>query len=205
MLIGLTGRAQAGKDTVYERAAHVVAQSWADLDRVAPIVERRSFADTLYRSAAAALCVTEETLRIYKADPDVTIEVVHRDLGPLQILSTRQYLQAYGTEAHRDIFGSDFWVEHANLHNHHDRIVFVTDVRFDNEAHAVRDAGGIIVEVVGPDNGLGTDHPSEAGVHRDLVTVTIDNTTRDDDYATLDGAVRFLLDVAGVVFPCASA
>jgi hypothetical protein len=182
MLIGLTGRAQAGKDTVYERARHIYG------DRV----QRRSFADALYNSSAATLGVSEECLREWKSDPDITVEVHHRVYGPIQMLSVRQYLQRTGTEAHRDLFGEDFWVDHLDLSHDPDTIVFVTDVRFDNEAQAIIDAGGYIVQVIGPETADDA-HRSEAGVDPRLTEWVVDNSVRGAGFSYLDFQVRTIL------------
>ena len=178
MIIGLHGRAQAGKDTVYERALAI----WG-----AGIVERRSFADKLYESAAAALGVTAKDLSWWKTDLGANVYV-----GGLHTVwnseTVREYLQRYGTEAHRDIFGEDFWVQQLDLTGHSNRLVFVTDVRFDNEAAAIRRAGGKIIEVIGDKAGA-YQHRSEAGL-TDPPDYVIYNTVRDDGYRALDHAVR---------------
>ena len=178
MIIGLHGRAQAGKDTVYERALAI----WG-----AGIVERRSFADKLYESAAAALGVRPADLRDWKTNPAANVYV-----GGLHTVwnseTVREYLQRYGTEAHRDIFGEDFWVQQLDLTGHSNRLVFVTDVRFDNEAAAIRRAGGKIIEVIGDKAGA-YQHRSEAGL-TDPPDYVIYNTVRDDGYRALDHAVR---------------
>lgn len=193
MLIGLHGRKQAGKDTTCARIAHVMA---GVLD-----VERVSFADRLYRSAAAALGVTVEQLQEWKTDPDVTIAVVGygyvgvtRPQRSLAELSAREYLQRYGTEAHRDVFGPDFWVEQVPL-DHDRRIVVVTDVRFENEARAVRRAGGFVVHVVGPRSveNAGDGHASEKPLPPELVDDTLPNAVRDDGFRCLDTQVAQLL------------
>ena len=186
MIIGLHGRAQAGKDTVYERARHLYG------DRV----QRRSFADLLYRSAATTLGVHDSNLRSWKANPDVTIEVVHREWGALHITDVRSYLQRYGTEAHRDLFGDDFWVDQLDLSHDPDAIVFVTDVRFNNEAQAILDAGGCIVQVIGPETADDA-HRSEAGVDPRLTEWVVDNSARRDGFAHLDYQVRNLVDEWG--------
>ena len=178
MIIGLHGRAQAGKDTVYERALAI----WG-----AGIVERRSFADKLYESAAAALGVTAKDLSWWKTDLGANVYV-----GGLHTVwnseTVREYLQRYGTEAHRDIFGEDFWVQQLDLTGHSNRLVFVTDVRFDNEAAAIRRAGGKIVEVIGDKAGA-YQHRSEAGL-TDPPDYVIYNMVRGDGYRALDHAVR---------------
>ena len=178
MIIGLHGRAQAGKDTVYERALAI----WG-----AGIVERRSFADKLYESAAAALGVRPADLRDWKTNPAANVYV-----GGLHTVwnseTVREYLQRYGTEAHRDIFGEDFWVQQLDLTGHSNRLVFVTDVRFNNEAAAIRRAGGKIIEVIGDKAGA-YQHRSEAGL-TDPPDQVVYNTVRDDGYRALDHAVR---------------
>jgi hypothetical protein len=187
VLIGLNGRKQAGKDTVYERAARIMAD-------VVP-VERVSFADLLYRSAAASLGVTVAGLQEWKSDPDVCVFVrrTRGDWANLSGLTIREYLQRYGTEAHRDVFGTAFWTDQVDL-RHDGRIVMVTDVRFPNEAEAVRRAGGVVVEVIGP-MGRTTDdvHASEAPLPEELIDAVIRNRIRDDGFRCLDHQVDTLL------------
>src|SRR5881394_3350138 len=98
MIIGLNGRMRSGKDTV----AHILTKHFSNIERVA-------FAGKLKQSAAASLGISVETLEDLKLREDVYIQVVQ---DPHIIdFNIRQYLQRYGTEAHRDVFGDDFWVE----------------------------------------------------------------------------------------------
>ncbi len=188
MLIGLTGRAQAGKDTAYK--------VMADRYLVVRNVQRRAFADLLYRSAAAALGVAVEDLHDWKTDPTVTIEVRNLDSEPLVRRTTRNLLQRYGTEAHRDIFGADFWVDALDLTHGPDDLVVVTDVRFPNEAQAITKAGGHVVRVEGPYTG-DDDHASEQPIPDNLVDYVLDNTRRDDGMARLRRNVgQLVLDIA---------
>jgi uncharacterized OsmC-like protein len=184
VLIGLNGRKQAGKDTVYARAAHI-------MDGVVE-VERFSFADLLYRSAAAALGITVDLLQAHKSNP---MAVVRVEVDGVVVVDQtfREFLQRYGTEAHRDVFGLDFWVDAVTLY-HEGRIVFVTDVRFPNEATAIRAAGGAVVEVIGP-MGRATDdaHRSEAPLPMELIDGAILNIVRDDGFRALDAQVAVLL------------
>lgn len=184
MLIGLHGKKQAGKDTVFSRACHLMAD-------VIP-VERVSFADLLYRSAAASLNVSTYELGIWKADPNARVEVWegrHRKTR----LTIREYLQRYGTESHRDVFGEDFWVKAVDLSDHAGKIVMVTDVRFENEARAVMSADGYIWQIVGPDEGGGDTHASERPLPEAFVDAVIYNTVRDDGFARLDETLGKML------------
>lgn len=178
MLIGLTGTAGSGKDTVYAMLDELYG------DEI--LVERVSPADLLYDSAAAALGVRTTDLEHWKRQ-DVWIQVYDRSRpGLLAAQTVRSFLQRYGTEAHRDIFGQDFWVKALtpSLVGHDGIIMAVTGVRFPNEARAVREAGGVVVRVLGPETGL-PPHASEESLPDDLVDFTVDNTVRDDNFARL--------------------
>ena len=77
-----------------------------------------------------------------------------------------------------------------------DAIVFVTDVRFNNEAQAILDEGGCIVQVIGPETADDA-HRSEAGVDPRLTEWVVDNSARRDGFAHLDYQVRNLMDEWG--------
>lgn len=138
MIIGLNGRMQSGKDTV----ATMLSQAFENIERVA-------FADKLKDSAAAALQITRDQLEDIKLRGFIQIGLEDEDGGTfVNSLSGREYLQYYGTEAHRDIFGDDFWVAQALDQQVTDgTILVVTDMRFPNEISAVIDRGGIAVKV----------------------------------------------------------
>lgn len=150
MLIGLTGRAGSGKDASW----HFIV-GWANRHNIS--VRRDAFADRLKLSAARALG--------FKGSPTEAIEFCNdlkqdgRTVGfltvdddqhicnPMALITGREYLQYYGTEAHRDVFGEDFWIDAVlgpDYVNQHDEIVVITDVRFPNEAQALREHGAEI-------------------------------------------------------------
>ena len=92
-------------------------------------------------------------------------------------MNMREFLQRYGTEAHREIFGTDFWVDHAlplNL-NHRDRLLVVTDMRFPNEIDRVKALGGVCVKVVRDVETGHSNHPSEQNLDH-TVDYFLDNT-----------------------------
>jgi hypothetical protein len=194
MLIGLNGKKQAGKDTVYERILYRLGPG----STTDAVVERVSFADLLYDSAAAALGVTPAFLRTWKSDPRAGIKFIvpdyHNGAEECGCLTFREFLQRYGTEAHRWIFGDNFWVDNVDL-VHDGKIVVVTDVRFPNEAQAVVNAGGTVVRVVGPPEveDAGDGHASEEPLPAYLVDQVLPNQVRDDDFETLDAAVLDLV------------
>lgn len=189
MLLGLTGTAQAGKDTAYQRLVELFPGL---------LVERLAFADKLYASAAASLGVDEAVLRATKTDPGARVQLVlphpsRSDDYPVTVLgdvSVRGYLQLFGTEGHRDIFGTDFWVSQVTP-THEGRLVCITDVRFPNEADHVHAIGGHVVRIfgpgeVGPQAEAERGHASEAGLPLDAINFQVDNTKRDDGFKALD-------------------
>lgn len=186
MLIGLSGRAGSGKDTVFD----IINAAYAGR------AERRKFAGPLYQSAAEALGLSVDQLDEWKRDPAVSIRVV-REGGylpeTLAWISPRRYLQRYGTEAHREIFGRDFWIKAADL-SHSGKVAVFTDVRFPNEAWAIREAGGHVVEVVGPQDAGAQGHDSELSLPWHLIHHRIDNTIRTDGMESLRAQVLSVLD-----------
>lgn len=172
-IIGLTGRAQAGKSTV----ARLIAE---ELEGQSVTVE--AFADRLKVSAARALgfegtpqdCVAFCDRLKLRGMVGAAIED-----GDYVIASGRQFLQRYGTEAHRDLFGADFWTDAvlpADGSRHDADVLVVSDVRFPNEAERILDLGGEVWEVSrpgGPDVGAG--HVSEAGIPSALIDLVLLN------------------------------
>lgn len=199
-VVGLTGLARAGKDTTAR-----LAIEWCEATGLS--TTRLAFADPLKVSAARALGfdgTTEECVefcnRIKKDGVSLRVdEYVPPDCGPdpvppewipLAEVSGREFLQLYGTEAHREVFGTDFWVEATFRkinelgHGTADRgsevdVVFITDARFPNEAAAIRNLpGGEVWQIVRDDAGLSDGleaHASEAGLLPESVDLIITN------------------------------
>ena len=187
-MIGIHGKMGSGKDTVLERMQAARPATF----------QQASFAAKLKESAAALFGCTVEDLEEAKRRPKSVVMVKDMDTGQIgAFLTIREFLQRYGTESHRDVFGQNFWVEIAmNAALRYDRIPVFTDVRFENEALAIRERGGIIVCIIGPDEDTGG-HASEVPLPSSLVDFRIDNSRRDDNFASLDRHVHFLLDSIG--------
>ena len=148
-LIGITGKARSGKDS----AAKYL---WTQYG-----FSRIAFADPLKEAAQAMFGLSDR-----QAWDDELKEVVipHWNMAP------RQMFQKEGTEAGRNVFGGDLWIKRFmltyNLLKDTDDII-VPDVRFDNEAEALRSLGGIIIEVRRGQAGLSGSagaHVSESGL-----------------------------------------
>lgn len=190
MLIGLHGEAGSGKD-----------QSFAYIEEFAASrgrsVRRSAFGDKLKISAVRALgfdgsdaeCLAQANRM--KA-PGWEVIVVEPD-GTQHPLTSREYWQCFGDEAHRMTFDIDFWLPFVTWEFERmdwDYLV-VTDVRYPNEARAVREAGGEIWHIVRPDQeSLPGDHTSEQGLPPELIDCTI---TNDKGLKTLRRRMRLAL------------
>ena len=88
----------------------------------------------------------------------------------------RHLLQRLGTDVVRECIDEDYWVgkwmtsvERAS-HWGADLKILVDDVRFNNEAAAIKKYGGLIVEVYTPDQDLKYDtHSSEGGIIKSYI------------------------------------
>lgn len=180
MIIGFTGKKGSGKDTA---GFHLVEKHG---------FTRVSFADKLKQSAAALFPgVIASDWDKWKNDPMKTIVVCDvEDEEPIASVTVREFLQLYGTEAHRNIFGTDFWVEQATKGlDPNGRYVF-TDARFDNEAIAIHRLGGTVIEI-SRELGQTDSHSSEAGVSESLIDGRIRNIgTIDVLHSLLDTLVE---------------
>lgn len=147
MLIGLHGFSGAGKDTV----AKILAESG---------YTRIAFADKL-REALLGLnpVVMVEGGRGVRLAP--LIRSHGWDTVKRRVPEVRELLQRLGTEAGRNIHGNDVWVRLALSPVLPDDNCVITDVRFPNEAAAIRARGGVMVNVVRPGCGAVNDHVSE--------------------------------------------
>jgi hypothetical protein len=123
MIIGLSGYAQSGKDTVaellclnYGYTRMSFAQPMRDaIYTLNPLVEGGN---------RVADLVDEYGWDVAKANPEV-----------------RRLLQVFGTEVGRKQFGENFWVQQAFDKIEGNKIVF-SDVRFPNEAREIQQYGG---------------------------------------------------------------
>jgi hypothetical protein len=175
MIIGITGRAGAGKDTV----ATILSEH---IDWPSDIV---SFAAPLKRGLAAAFGLTPEHLH------------GHLKEVPCDQLcgrTPREVMQWFGTDFARQMIGDDIWLRAmwASIQRSIEwKHVIIPDVRFANEARWVKDKGGVLILVERPDNDLVVPrHASEGGVPEGLVDWVVIN----------DGSIDYLRDLLGTLW-----
>lgn len=146
MLIAVSGRKRAGKDTFASRL--IVAHGFV----------RVAFADPL-RDFALALDPLIDTRRLSAVVDELGWE------DAKAIPEVRRTLQRIGTEAGRQVLGESVWVDLAmRKAAAAGANVVITDCRYPNEAEAIRAAGGIIVRVDRPGIDLTDAHPSEVAM-----------------------------------------
>lgn len=208
MLIGLNGQLGVGKDTVFQRALHVCAQS----SEFQCTPERIAFADAVKRAVCGLLDIEAELLEAAKRDSSYNVSFTgprfsftqQRGLSWLNRIpgmgrtyssaNVRRVIQRFGSEVGREQFGEQFWIDQCLPldFDHQGRCVIVTDCRYPNEIQRVRDLGGFVVRV--------TSGPSKAEIHSserimsdDVIDFVIDNSVHDDGFASLDASIADLL------------
>ena len=123
-VIGISGYARSGKDTVAEKLAEVG-------------YVRGSFADAI-RDA------------LYCLNPTVGEEPVKAKVDRLgwetakAIPEVRELLQRLGTEVGREMFGDNIWIDYLFDSLPDGSKVVIPDVRYPNEADAITDLGGAV-------------------------------------------------------------
>lgn len=199
LLVGLIGYAQAGKDSVADQLI-----AWHGFTGVA-------FADRLKALAFDIDPIVEvESMPNLAAPTDTPVPVAarpsdydeHDPIHAWDVVKSkeegRRFLQALGVAA-RDHLDVDVWVDAAMRDvDEIDGPVVVTDVRFANEVRAIRERGGVIVQVHRPGVDAVNNHASEALARRagQYADYTLHN---DMELADLRWKVGSMLDWFGRV------
>lgn len=176
MLIGLSGKKRSGKNTVSQ-----FMMEWA-ADYNVP-AKQQAFADKLKISAARAFGISEIDAINFCEDLKESGSISVKSSNFNFEVSGRQFLQWYGTEAHRQVFDDRFWIQQLlpDQIDHENQLIVITDVRFENEAEAIRVAGGDIIRVVRMDADGEDEHLSEQPLPDDLIDIEILNDSNLDN------------------------
>lgn len=167
-IIGLSGYARAGKDTV---ASILREDGWT----------RIAFADKLKEAVYQLDPLIEYDITLQELwDSDLDAAQNWEDLKQ-QYAEVRRMLQRMGTEVGRNLFGENFWVNQGMASIKEDGKYVFTDCRFPSEAQAVRGHGGVLWRIERPGYGPVNNHPSETSLdHHKFDQVIINDTTIDD-------------------------
>lgn len=194
-LLGISGNRGHGKDTLTSVLINDV------LPQFELHGKRESFAHRLKVSAARALGYVEESedrcveiMDAIKREHSGSVsnfaltyseDGVTWHEGANKTITGREFLQFYGTEAHRNVFGTDFWVDQVlpkskspwerYVESEPWDVTVVSDARFPNEAERIRHIGGKIIRVVRPDLETEDAHSSEVPLPDELVDYTLIN------------------------------
>jgi hypothetical protein len=152
--IGLAGYARAGKDTVAQLVVDHGFEKCAFADPLRPM---------LYAlNPVVPLPLSEQGGDTVHARLSEVVDAYGWD-DAKGIAEVRCLLQRLGTEAARAILGPDVWVDALLRRPSSGRIV-ISDVRFPNEATAVRSRGGVLARVVRPSQRPVNAHRSETAL-----------------------------------------
>lgn len=179
-IIGLSGYARSGKDTVADMTGF----------------QKRSFAAPLKQAVYALdpiIDIDYDLGNVFRARE--LVDEYGWDEVKVGVPEARRLLQRMGTEVGRTLWGEDFWVERAfqTLENG-GRYVFA-DVRFPNEAKAIQRLGGQVWRIERPGVGPVSDHPSETSLDDFAFDRVILN---DGSLEDLERVVRFALKESGL-------
>lgn len=174
MIIGLSGYAGSGKDTVCE------------IIQKTGFFQRKAFADPIRNVVWALNPILNREMNTVRE----AVNALGWDEAKRTFPELRRLLQVTGTEVGRKMFAEDFWVAIAMRDvSATDDVVF-TDVRFYNEAIAIKNKGGQIwrIEREGfkPVNG----HVSETAMDNWKFDVTVRNNGTLEE---LEDTVKYLL------------
>lgn len=188
-LIGITGHAGVGKDTV---ASYIYDLDYTGHSHIF------SFADPLKQTCAALF------------DLDI-IDFYESDLKELKSaswgISPRQMLQFVGTEVVRNHMnelipgiGETFWIHHMkhrlDRHSRNTNYIIVPDIRMQDEYEYIYARGGVIIHLTRPGyNGkVGIpNHSSEAGIEFTHPSQTYSISNSGDLYDLRNKIDRFLI------------
>lgn len=178
-IIGFSGYARAGKDT----AADYLVENYG--------YKKFSFASPMKEA-------------MYQLDPRITVNELAntslrvgvdvygweglKDRSP----DVRGLLQRFGTEVGREMFGEDFWVDYAMSQIPDGAKAVIADVRFPNEADAIKKLGGKVVRIDRGGSPANT-HVSETALDDYVFDVILHNKEDLDRlYFNLDIAMKAL-------------
>lgn len=168
-VIGLTGYARSGKNT----AADILTElaGYEQLSLAAPL-----------KSMALAIDPFVSAVVLKGRAIPVRLSTIVKATGwekAKSVREVRRFLQRLGTEGVRNHLGDDAWIRAMRaaaepILDKGGRVV-ITDVRFPNEAEAIKEMGGEVFRVVRDRAGIGTRHASESGVDAIDPDQVIDN------------------------------
>ena len=157
MIIGLSGYASAGKDSV----AQILVEKFG--------YKRMAFADAIRDILYTLDPLTHSGLHVKSVVDDYGWDIAKQDV------EIRRLLQVLGTEVGRNVFGDDVWVDVLISKLEPMDKVVITDVRFPNEAREIHNLAGEIWRINRDGVSAVNEHISEVIMDEYLFDEIIDN------------------------------
>lgn len=154
-LIGLAGAARSGKDT----AGKILSEL------------------TGYPTYALASPIKQVCNELFGWDDRHSNGDLKEKQDAFWGISPRYAYQTLGTEWGRNLIRDDIWLVRALMKYHEFGSLIITDVRFQNEAHFIREQGGLIIHIQRDGVSPVLAHSSEAGVDFDESDVLVSNNS----------------------------
>lgn len=148
MIIGLSGYARSGKDTVADYL--VENHGFVKLSFATPMRESLYRLNPDIRDMTGLVYGFQQAVNLFGWEDMKT-----------HFPSYRGLMQRMGTEVGREMFGEDFWVDQALRKAPADANVVFSDVRYQNEAYAIQRNFGEVWRVERPGVSAANDHTSE--------------------------------------------
>ena len=188
MIIGISGKAQAGKDTVCKMITYTIWY-YTFSQRLKPFgidhyKECITYYNTLlnnigyqHTSFAKALKSCLSVILNKDLDKFENISFKNSRIDWLNNMTVRELLQKFGTAIRNEVC-DDFWVKVCLKNCIEDCII--SDVRFESEAEGIRDINGIIIRINRDGAGAGN-HISEIALDNYSFDYIIDNNGTEED------------------------
>ena len=165
MVIALSGYARSGKDT----AAELLCLNYE--------FNRLSFADPMRDAMYKLNPLVDGTTRLADLVDDYGWDVAKsKD-------EARRLLQVFGTEVGREMFGQNFWIDQVFKQVEGPGRFVVADVRFPNEADAIKARGGTVIRINRHNLSAVNGHKSEHAMDNYMFNHVIYNDGTLDDLA----------------------
>lgn len=155
LIVGITGPARSGKNE-----AETILQKYYG-----------------FRPDSFAAPIRELVMRLLGLKTLAELDAVKEIPQDLFGGKTPRYvMQTLGTEWGREMISPTLWVDSLFYRNKNEVRLVISDVRFENEARAIKERGGYIIKVDRPDVRISeSSHASEAGIDEDLIDFFILN------------------------------
>ena len=163
MIIGLSGYANAGKDSV----AQILVEKFG--------YKRMAFADAIRDILYTLDPLTNNGLHVKAVVDDYGWDIAKQDI------EIRRLLQVLGTEVGRNVFGDDVWVDVLISKLEPMDKVVITDVRFQNEAREIHNLAGVLWRINRDGVSAVNEHISETQMDQYLFDEIVDNDGSLDD------------------------